>query len=243
MDYEVQVKWIKLLVATFEDEKIKLIETMPEADKILVIWIKLLAKAGKINDNGYIYLAKHIPYTNEMLVPILNRPLEIITLALETLEKFGMIRFTNSGIMQIVNWSKHQNTGALDKIRENNRERQKRYRDSHQEVPAPDKPPKKPAKRKPDESQQRKDRFEEIYKLYPNRDSKVKAKEHFNASVKTEKDWQDINTALTKYKKHLAKETWRKPKSASTWFNSWIDWVDYVEPSKTKEGGKWHAYS
>ena len=31
----------------FEDEKIKLIESMPEADTLLIIWIKLLAQAGK----------------------------------------------------------------------------------------------------------------------------------------------------------------------------------------------------
>ena len=80
-----------------------------------------------------------------------------------------------------------------------------------------------------------KERFEIIYKEYPNRDSLKKAKEHFIASVKTDKDWQDINTALVKYKKHLTVETWLKPKSASTWFNNWRDWVDYIEPQKQQE--------
>jgi len=85
------------------------------------------------------------------------------------------------------------------------------------------------------ETIQKKERFNEIYKSYPNRDSKKKAEEHFNASVKAEKDWQDINTALVKYKKHLAIETWLKPKSASTWFYNWRDWVDYIEPQKTSQ--------
>ena len=32
------VKWIKLSVNMFDDEKIKLIKTMPEGDKIIVIF-------------------------------------------------------------------------------------------------------------------------------------------------------------------------------------------------------------
>lgn len=78
-------------------------------------------------------------------------------------------------------------------------------------------------------------RFEEIYKKYPNRDSKEKSKEHFIKSIKTDKDWLDINTALEKYKKHLSIETWKRPKSASTWFDNWQDWVDYKEPAKSQQ--------
>jgi hypothetical protein len=35
----------------FDDEKIKLIESMPDADSILIIWIKLLIQAGKTKIN------------------------------------------------------------------------------------------------------------------------------------------------------------------------------------------------
>ncbi len=40
---------------------------MPDADTIIVIWVKLLTLAGKKNMNGYIFLAENIPYTDEML--------------------------------------------------------------------------------------------------------------------------------------------------------------------------------
>ncbi len=40
-----EVKWIKLSTSMFEDEKIRLIESMPEADTLLIIWIRLLAQA------------------------------------------------------------------------------------------------------------------------------------------------------------------------------------------------------
>ena len=78
--------------------------------------------------------------------------------------------------------------------------------------------------------------FDEIYKDYPNKDSKKEAERHFNASVKTEQDFKDIKKALVNYKKHLKKEDWKKPKSAKTWFNNWRDWVDYKTPGyKTEE--------
>ena len=69
------VKWIKLNVDMFDDEKIKIIQAMPDGDAILVIWIKLIALAGKTNDGGYIYISENIPYTDEMLSVIMNKPI------------------------------------------------------------------------------------------------------------------------------------------------------------------------
>ena len=36
-----EVKWIKIVTDIFNNRKIKQIETMPDADSILVIWFKL----------------------------------------------------------------------------------------------------------------------------------------------------------------------------------------------------------
>jgi predicted phage replisome organizer len=113
----------------FEDEKIDFIESLPEADTILVIWIKLLTLAGKLNSNGYIFLTEKIPYTDEMLSHKFRRSLNTIKLALNTLEKLDMVRFNEKGVLKIANWEKHQNIDGLDKIREQNRVRQARYRD------------------------------------------------------------------------------------------------------------------
>lgn len=112
----------------FEDEKIKLIEQMPDADTILIIWVKLLSQAGKTNGNGYIYLSENIPYTDEMLSTIFGRPLNTIRLALETFKAFGMIEIDDENFISIANWEKHQNVEGLDRIREQTRIRQARYR-------------------------------------------------------------------------------------------------------------------
>lgn len=122
------VKWIKLSTQMFEDEKIKLIEQMPEADTILIIWVKLLSQAGKANANGYIYLSENIPYTDEMLATIFNRPLNTVRMALETFKAFGMIEIDDEHFINISNWEKHQNVAGLERIREQNRIRKQRQR-------------------------------------------------------------------------------------------------------------------
>lgn len=117
----------------FEDEKIKLIEQMPDADTILIIWVKLLSQAGKTNASGYIYLSENIPYTDEMLAAIFNRPVSTVRLALKTFQDFGMITIDDENYIAISNWEKHQNVDALEKIRKQTRKRVARHRKRQKE--------------------------------------------------------------------------------------------------------------
>ncbi|WP_242863302.1 phage replisome organizer N-terminal domain-containing protein, partial [Clostridium botulinum] len=73
-----EVKWIKIVTDIFDDEKILLIENMPEADSIVVIWFKLLCLAGKMNNSGVFMLNEKIAYTDEMLATIFRRQLNIV---------------------------------------------------------------------------------------------------------------------------------------------------------------------
>ena len=126
---EVKVKWIKLSTTMFEDEKIRLIESMPEADTLLIIWIKLLAQAGKTNASGYIFLNENIPYTEDMLATLFNRPLNTVRMALSVFKKFGMIDIDDNHYINVVNWGNHQNLDRLEKIKENTRKRVAAHRE------------------------------------------------------------------------------------------------------------------
>lgn len=133
-----EIKWIKISVNMFDDEKIKIIETLPERDTILVIWTKLLAQAGKCNAGGYIMLTENIPYTDEMLSSIFNRPLNSVRLALSTFQRLEMIEWNDEKI-EITNWGKHQNLDGMEKIREQTRLRVQRHRDQQRlELGAPE---------------------------------------------------------------------------------------------------------
>ncbi|MRB58665.1 hypothetical protein GH880_14015 [Bacillus thuringiensis] len=117
----------------FEDEKIKLIESLPEADTILIIWIKLLSLAGKTNATGGVYLNENIPYTDEMLSTIFDRPLQTIRLALTTFVKYGMIEITDHNFIFISNWEKHQNIDGMEKIRLQTAKRVRKHREKKEQ--------------------------------------------------------------------------------------------------------------
>ena len=121
------VKWIKLSVNMFDDEKIKLIKTMPEGDKIIVIWVQLLCLAGKTNDGGLVYMGQNMVYTDEMLSTIFDEQVNIIRVALQTLEQFGMIEVSQEGLIGITNWEKHQSTDKMARMKEQSRIRQQKY--------------------------------------------------------------------------------------------------------------------
>ena len=106
------VKWIKICSDIFDDEKIMLIENLPSADSIIVIWFKLLCLAGKNNNSGVFILNDKIAYTDEMLATVFKRDINTVRLALKTFENYGMIEIV-SGVYTIPNWGKYQN---LDKI-------------------------------------------------------------------------------------------------------------------------------
>lgn len=131
-----EIKWIKITTSMFDDEKIKLIDAMPERDTIFNIWIKLLVQAGKTNTNGYIFLTENIPYTEEMLSTLFNRPLQSVRLALQTLKSFGMVDISENNLIKISNWEKHQNIEGMDKVREQNRLRKQKQRAKMKELQA-----------------------------------------------------------------------------------------------------------
>lgn len=111
------VKWIKITTNVFDDEKILLIESLPDADSIIVIWFKLLTLAGKMNNGGVFLLNDRIAYTDEMLATIFRRNINTVRLALKTFSEFGMIEIVNN-VISIPNWSKHQSLDALDHKKE-----------------------------------------------------------------------------------------------------------------------------
>jgi len=114
------IKWIKITTDIFDDEKILLIESMPSADSIIVIWLKLLTFAGKQNNDGVFLMSNRIAYTEEMLASIFRRDINLVRMALRTFEQFGMIEIIEN-VITIPNWNKHQTLDAYEKKKERDR--------------------------------------------------------------------------------------------------------------------------
>ncbi|MED2763462.1 phage replisome organizer N-terminal domain-containing protein [Bacillus thuringiensis] len=122
-----EIKWIKLSVDIFSDEKIKMIETLPDGDGLLICWFKLLVLTGKTNDNGHVYFMKDFPYTDEMLAKIFDRPVNLIRAALDVFVKFKMIQIDECQHIIISNWEKHQNVEGMEQVKKLRAVRNKRY--------------------------------------------------------------------------------------------------------------------
>jgi predicted phage replisome organizer len=122
------VKWIQLSVDMFNNQKIKFIRTLPEGNNILLIWVMLLTIAGRCNSNGFIFLTESIPYTPKMLSDELGFEENIVILALKTLSKLKMIQQKQEYI-EITGWEEHQNVQGLERLKEQNRKRQAKYKE------------------------------------------------------------------------------------------------------------------
>lgn len=123
-----EITWIKLKTDMFDNQKIRLIEALPEGDTILVIWIKLLTYAGRTNANGFILINEDIALTIEEMAIIFNRQLNIVRLALEAFKRYGMISMHND-IVRIKNWEVHQNIEGMERAKQLNAERNRKYRE------------------------------------------------------------------------------------------------------------------
>lgn len=120
------VKWIKITTDIFDDEKILLIESLPDAYAIITVWFKLLCLAGKQNNSG-VFIMGRIPYTDKMLATIFRMKESTVTMALQTFEQFGMVEVVD-GVITIPNWNKHQSLDRMELAREQTRQRVAKHR-------------------------------------------------------------------------------------------------------------------
>lgn len=127
------VKWIKITTDIFDDEKILLIESMPDSNAVIVVWFKLLCLAGKQNNSGVFMLNDKIAYTDKMLATIFRMNESTVTMALNIFEQFGMIEIID-GVITIPNWGKHQSLDQLENKKEYMRNYMADYREKQKSL-------------------------------------------------------------------------------------------------------------
>ena len=123
-----EIKWVKITTDMFDNRKIKHLRRLPEGNNIVLIWVMLLTMAGRCNSSGMIFLTENIPYTPKMLADELDFEESTVMLALRALEELNMI-VTNGSFFSIAGWEEYQNIEGMEKIREQNRIRQKAWYD------------------------------------------------------------------------------------------------------------------
>jgi predicted phage replisome organizer len=255
-----EVKWIQIVTDIFDNRKIKQIERMPEGDAIIVVWFKILCLAGKCNKNGMMFFTDEIPYTEDMLATEfgMEQPqrFNVLKLAIRTFEQFKMIEIIDD-IFCISSWERYQNIAGLEKIREQNRIRQARFKGNKKQLPD------NVNSNVTDNAQVTHSNATDIDKeidinIYnrnivqsdctsnPSKASKVDIELLFDSLWKLypnkkgkgqvsdarKKKLHDIGMdeltrAIERYQAELAKDSWRVAQNGSTFFNS--GYVDYLD--------------
>ena len=129
------VKWIKITTDMFDNRKIKHLRRLPDGNNIVLIWVMLLTMAGRCNANGMIFLTENIPYTPKMLADELDFEETTVQLALNVLDRLNMI-VTDNGFFSIAGWNEYQNIEGMEKIREQNRIRQAKFKAKQKALPS-----------------------------------------------------------------------------------------------------------
>ena len=128
------VKWIKLTTDMFDNRKIKHLRRLPDGNNIVLLWIMLLTMAGRCNAGGMIFLTENIPYTPKMLADELDFEENTVILGLQALENLNMV-VNNDGFFSISSWEEYQNIDGMEKIKKQNRIRQKNWYDRNKALP------------------------------------------------------------------------------------------------------------
>ncbi|MEQ6206616.1 DnaD domain protein [Enterococcus mundtii] len=128
-----EISWIKLSTGLPDNKKIKRIRKMPDGDKVILFWVFLLARAGEVNRRGGLFLTETLPYSEEDLAADFDFTVEFVRFALLTLEKYSMVTRYEE-IFFIKNWEEYQSIEGLEKIREQNRLRQAKFRKKQKQL-------------------------------------------------------------------------------------------------------------
>lgn len=123
-----EVKWIKITTDIFDDEKILLIESLPDSYAIITVWFKLLCLAGKQNNSGVFMMSNKIAYTDKMLATIFRMKESTVAMALNVFSDFAMIEIVD-GVITIPNWGKHQSLDQLESKKSYMRDYMRAYRE------------------------------------------------------------------------------------------------------------------
>lgn len=232
---ETDIRWIKVSVNLFSDDKIRLIRAMEHGNDFILIWLQLLLLAGRVNRDGFLVITNsHVPYSEKDMAVMFEAEQDMLHRALMVFESFGMIELLED-TYHITNWGKHQAVDGMEKIRQQGRERTQRYRAKR--APAkPEKPEKK--------TQEKGARFDRFWAAYPKKVGKGAAEKAFGKIRPSEELTETMIRAVEAAK---TSTQWRRDggqyiPNPATWLNQkrWEDEVaDAPAPVSSRRMENW----
>jgi predicted phage replisome organizer len=134
-----EVKWIKLKVGMFDGmsfKKIKKAKIGGESfrDKLTAVWFELMDFAGRCNHDGAFISPREIPFKElSDIAVMIDRDEEELRLCMSFFINEGMISVVDD-VYMLSNWSEYQNVEGMEKIREQNRIRQAKFKEKRKQL-------------------------------------------------------------------------------------------------------------
>lgn len=126
------MQWIKVFTNIFANPKVQLLLKERDGNTFFRIWIQLLVIAGISMQGGKIMMSENTPMAVEDLATITHKSNKKIQNILNKLIHYEMI-ICEDNIYRIKNWDKYQSADKYLKTLEQNRERQRRFREKNKE--------------------------------------------------------------------------------------------------------------
>ena len=126
------MQWIKVFTDIFANPKIQLLLKDRDGDKFFRVWIQLLTLAGQCMQEGKLMMSENSPMTIQDFATIMNKSNKKMENILNKLIHLEMIIYEENTYI-IKNWYKYQSIDKYEKVLEQNRARQKKFRDKKKE--------------------------------------------------------------------------------------------------------------
>lgn len=260
------VQWIRLKVGMFDGNSFKKIKRakiggVSYRDKLTAVWFELLDLAGKSNANGYLIDNNEIPYqTFEDIATMLDREEKEIELCMQFFINERMVEIVDD-IYCLTNFMMYQNQDGLDKIREQKRIAQARWRERKKQgliecvVESTETSTRTSTDNLPSNSISTSNsksnsnsiyekEFEEIWSIYPNKQGKSKALKSYIKARKDGIECETIRDGVERYSAYCkANATDKKYIShGDTWFGN-KRWTDEYEMKGASNDKSWGSHN
>lgn len=242
------VQWIRLKVGMFDGNSFKKIKRakiggVSYRDKLTAVWFELLDLAGKSNANGYLIDNNEIPYqTFEDIATMLDREEKEIELCMQFFINERMIEIIED-VYCLTNFMRYQNQEGLEKIREQKRIAQAKWRERKKEglvgnvVESTEISTDNllsnsisTSNSKSNSNSIYEKEFEEIWSIYPNKQGKSKALKSYIKARKDGIECETIRDGVERYSAYCKANATDKQyiSHGDTWFGN-RRWTDEYE--------------
>lgn len=231
--------WIKLKVDFFKSEEIDFLLSQKNGAEYVVLYQMLCLQTANSNGKLETQVGEMlIPYDIDKIVRDTKHfDIDTVTVALELYKKLNLIYKEENNILQITNHTMLVGSESATKeaIKKRiYRAKQKEVEEQGTQV-GTQVGTNCPTEYR-DKSIENRDKildniyisqnkikfekeFETLWKLYPNKTSKEKAKEHYIKSRKSKTTFEDIQNGLNHYLEYINQNDWYTAQNGSTWFN------------------------